>query len=383
MTYYDILEISENASDEVVRMAYKALAKKYHPDVFKGDPKEAEEKMKQINEAFEILSDNQKRKQYDDSLHKGMNETYADNASDVQSDPVAENNSNNGFKFPSGAKSGWIIGILLFIGFTQVLHPYIESDLYDYALVLGLIDFCLLNVLIMIVPMLVGIIKTDIKPKGIKILSAINSLVIYGISLILYLCEVINAMLIGWIIAILYYFINKHILLQIKKHSCSKRRSLISLFIILAIFISMIVGGMFLRNYLLENDNLSGSDNQNSTLSNSKNPLFYVDATGEIYDLEGYDRCAIVRTIALGDKFTAEYVYALMQQENFDEEKIIAIMDEFGSDQMGGTGHLIKPGEFVEEIDEWCFDENRVKGDTAIIENPYGYSICYFVYQQK
>ena len=65
MTYYDILEISEKASPEVIRMAYKALCKKYHPDVYQGDKNFAEEKMKQINEAYETLSDETKKKQYD------------------------------------------------------------------------------------------------------------------------------------------------------------------------------------------------------------------------------------------------------------------------------------------------------------------------------
>ena len=46
MTYYELLEISENASDDVVHMAYKALVKKYHPDVYIGDKNFAEEKMK-------------------------------------------------------------------------------------------------------------------------------------------------------------------------------------------------------------------------------------------------------------------------------------------------------------------------------------------------
>lgn len=68
MTYYDILEINENASQEVIRMAYKALCKKYHPDVYQGDKNFAEEQMKKINEAYTILSDVQKRKEYDDSL---------------------------------------------------------------------------------------------------------------------------------------------------------------------------------------------------------------------------------------------------------------------------------------------------------------------------
>ena len=52
MNYYEILQVSENASEEVIRMAYKALAKKYHPDVFDGDSKIAEQKMKEINEAY-------------------------------------------------------------------------------------------------------------------------------------------------------------------------------------------------------------------------------------------------------------------------------------------------------------------------------------------
>lgn len=69
MTYYDILEISERASQEVIRMAYKALCKKYHPDVYQGDKKFAEEQMKKINEAYETLSDESKKRQYDSTLN--------------------------------------------------------------------------------------------------------------------------------------------------------------------------------------------------------------------------------------------------------------------------------------------------------------------------
>ena len=47
MTYYEILEVTENASEDVIKMAYIALVKKYHPDVFTGNPQIAEEKMKQ------------------------------------------------------------------------------------------------------------------------------------------------------------------------------------------------------------------------------------------------------------------------------------------------------------------------------------------------
>lgn len=67
--YYEILEINEKASPEIVEKAYKTLAKKYHPDLQENDfKKEAEEKLKLINEAYEVLSNPEKRKQYDVQL---------------------------------------------------------------------------------------------------------------------------------------------------------------------------------------------------------------------------------------------------------------------------------------------------------------------------
>lgn len=67
--YYDILEVNKNASPEVIEKAYKTLVKKYHPDLQDNDRKnEYEEKIKLINEAFEVLSDSEKRKNYDLSL---------------------------------------------------------------------------------------------------------------------------------------------------------------------------------------------------------------------------------------------------------------------------------------------------------------------------
>ncbi len=67
--YYDILEVSKKASPEVIKKAYSTLAKKYHPDTKKEDEKaEAEIKFKEINEAYEILSDKEKRATYDLTL---------------------------------------------------------------------------------------------------------------------------------------------------------------------------------------------------------------------------------------------------------------------------------------------------------------------------
>ena len=62
--YYEVLGISKEATIDEIKKAYRTLAKKYHPDLNPGD-KEAEEKFKEVNEAYEVLSDETKRKQYD------------------------------------------------------------------------------------------------------------------------------------------------------------------------------------------------------------------------------------------------------------------------------------------------------------------------------
>jgi len=62
--YYKILGVSRNATQKEIKQAYRRLARKYHPDVNPGD-KEAEERFKEINEAYEVLSDPEKRRKYD------------------------------------------------------------------------------------------------------------------------------------------------------------------------------------------------------------------------------------------------------------------------------------------------------------------------------
>ena len=63
--YYQILGVSRDATQDEIKKAYRKLALKYHPDKAKGDKQAAEEKFKQISEAYAVLSDPEKRKQYD------------------------------------------------------------------------------------------------------------------------------------------------------------------------------------------------------------------------------------------------------------------------------------------------------------------------------
>lgn len=103
-TLYDILEVSRKASKEVIEKAYKTLAKKYHPDLQTAENKEyAEKRMKEINEAYDILSNEEKRKEYDYKLEneeeKQRQQEYQKNVgyenSNVQSTNYTGNNVNS------------------------------------------------------------------------------------------------------------------------------------------------------------------------------------------------------------------------------------------------------------------------------------------------
>ncbi len=73
--YYEVLGLNKGASDDEIKKAYRKCAKQYHPDLHPGD-KDCEEKFKEVNEAYEVLSDKDKKARYDQFGHAGVDPNY-------------------------------------------------------------------------------------------------------------------------------------------------------------------------------------------------------------------------------------------------------------------------------------------------------------------
>ncbi|RUM55791.1 MAG: J domain-containing protein [Nautilia sp.] len=108
---YETLGISENATQAEIKKAYRKLARKYHPDICKKP--ECEEKFKEINAAYEVLSDEEKRKQYDqfgDAMFNGQSfhDFYqSQGGSNVDLDEILRNIFGGGFSRDSRRSSGF------------------------------------------------------------------------------------------------------------------------------------------------------------------------------------------------------------------------------------------------------------------------------------
>jgi molecular chaperone DnaJ len=70
--YYEVLGVPKSASPDEIKQAYRRLARQYHPDVAKENPKAAEEKFKELSEAYEVLADDEKRRRYDQMGFPGV-----------------------------------------------------------------------------------------------------------------------------------------------------------------------------------------------------------------------------------------------------------------------------------------------------------------------
>ena len=74
--YYEILEVSRNSSDEIIKAAYRTMCKKYHPDTFTGPRAVAEERIRKINEAYQVLGHPADKRRYD-ALYDQRRKTVA------------------------------------------------------------------------------------------------------------------------------------------------------------------------------------------------------------------------------------------------------------------------------------------------------------------
>ena len=73
--YYEVLGVSKGASDDEIKKAFRKMSKKYHPDLNPNN-KEAEKKFKEVNEAYQVLSDPEKKSKYDQFGHAGVDPNF-------------------------------------------------------------------------------------------------------------------------------------------------------------------------------------------------------------------------------------------------------------------------------------------------------------------
>ncbi len=122
--FYNILGVSENASQEEIKRAYRELAKKYHPDANPGN-KEAENKFKDISEAYEVLSNPEKRKKYDQLRKYGSTsggEWFSFDPSDIRWRKAAGGSPFEEFNFTGGSGFSFAEILREIFGFDDIIR---------------------------------------------------------------------------------------------------------------------------------------------------------------------------------------------------------------------------------------------------------------------
>jgi curved DNA-binding protein len=134
---YEVLGVSENATQDEIKKAYRKLARKYHPDICKKP--ECEEKFKEINTAYEILGDPEKRKQYDamgDNMFNGQNfQDFYQQHKDVDLEEILNSIFGGGFSRRSGFGGFGFEGFGGFGGFEPDLDVHARIQIpFDLAI---------------------------------------------------------------------------------------------------------------------------------------------------------------------------------------------------------------------------------------------------------
>jgi len=137
---YEVLGVSENATQDEIKKAYRKLARKYHPDICKKP--ECEEKFKEINTAYEILGDPEKRKQYDamgDSMFNGQNfQDFYQQHKDVDLEEILNSIFGGGFSRRSYGFGGFGFDDYGFGGFAPDLDVHAKIQIpFDIAVLGG------------------------------------------------------------------------------------------------------------------------------------------------------------------------------------------------------------------------------------------------------
>ncbi len=146
--YYNILGVSESASEEEIKSAYKALAKKFHPDKNNGN-KRMEEKFKEMSEAYNILSDPKRRREYDTMRRFGgrsgsASQGYSDNFSESELNDFIKNFKGAGksYGFGGGASFSEILDEMFFGSSAQSPKTHMELSVpFEKSILGGDVDF--------------------------------------------------------------------------------------------------------------------------------------------------------------------------------------------------------------------------------------------------